>query len=305
MLVATTGLAVADDGKEGQDKAKEHRDGEAKDGEHHSEFAHEGNKWILRNDKVAVWFHQSHSGKAKPDVRVRLNGTDDEKSGYRVEVLRLCEVDANSSACDHALPSINLARAEDWNVVTERGNGTLTITMVRSEAQGIVTLIWHIDTVSAAVKFDVKVDNWRWANNADRLLLDTHVVGKNLKNATGAQVNVEDSGYIQWATSAAVTNASGNVTDQPVHAFLQNDEAKDRDHEGDDDDHERSERESGKGGHLLLVFENSGGAKALVYDPTLGVASVGTRGIAGVPAIGFVAGVAVLGTAALVLRRRT
>lgn len=306
-LLATIGSAVAEDGgKEKSDSKDKHDQSDAEDHHGNTGFERHGSKWLLHNDKLAVWFHQGDGGKAKPDVRIALNGTDDEKSGYRVEVLRLCEVGPNATECAGDLPHVNLARANDWNVVTEQTNSTLTLTMVHSDAQAIVTLVWHIDTQAATVKYDVNVQNWRWSDAADRLLLDTHVVGKDLRNATGAEIAIEDAGYIQWATTSTATFGPNDTRTLPVDAVMKHDDSneKDSEHGSDDSEHEKAERDNGKGGHLILVFNGTGGAKSVSYDPTFGVASVGSTGVSLVPATGLLAGVAVLGAAALIMRRR-
>src|SRR5438067_2240851 len=185
-------------------------DGRGDDGDHGrlGFDAHGGDRFIFHNDQIAVWFHAGH-GKAKPDVRVVFNGTDDENAGYRVQILRLCEV-TDDLRCQGNLPHVNLAKAEDWNVVKDQTNDSLTLTMTRAEAQAIVTLVWHLNTTSATVKFDLNVQNWRWANASDKLMLDSLVLGRNLKNETGANVSVEDSGYIRWSSTA--TSNLGNLT---------------------------------------------------------------------------------------------
>ncbi|MFA5860690.1 MAG: hypothetical protein WDA16_03255 [Candidatus Thermoplasmatota archaeon] len=306
-LLATVSSAIADDGaKEKGDSKDKHEQTDAEDNHGKAEFERRGSKWILHNDKLAVWFHQGDGGKAKPDVRVALNGTDDEKSGYRVEILRLCEVGPNATECGGGLPRVNLARANDWNVVTEQTNTTLTLTMVHADAQAIVTIVWHIDTQAATVKYDVNVQNWRWSDTTDRLLLDTHIVGKNLRNATGSEITIEDAGYIQWATTSTATFGPNDTRTLPVEASLKHDDAKEKENEhgSDDSEHEKAERDSGKGGHLILVFNGTGGAKTVSYDPTLGISSVSSTGVSLVPATGLLAGVAVIGTAALIMRRR-
>lgn len=264
----------------------------------HADLRRHDERWVLHNDHVAVWFHQNPSGKAKPDLFVLMNGTEDERAGYRVKVLRLCEVD-EERRCTGRYPRINLERAREWNVAQERGNGTLTLTMTTATAQGIVKLAWHVDGVNARVKYDLVVENWRWQNASHQLMLDMLVLGKNLRNATGASVDVQDAGYIRWATSATV--ARGNATQTiPVESIV-----KPLRHDGDDaGDEDDDERRADSGGHVYLVFNATGGYSKLDYDPELGVASAGARGVSAVPALGMAVGVAVIAVAALVLRRR-
>lgn len=287
-------VALAEKGR--QDREHEKDDDEHEAGERQAEFARHEDRWVLHNDKVAVWFHQTPSGKAKPDLRVVLNGTDDEHSGYRVKVLRLCEVD-DSLRCTGKYPRINLERSREWNVVQERENDTLTLTMVTATAQGIVKLVWHVDGDSASVKYDLVVENWRWQNASHKLVLDMLVLGRNLHNATGANVTVQDSGYIRWATNASVTR--GNATETiPVESHM-----RPLHHEGDDEEDD-DERHETSGGHLYLLFNATGGYSKLDYDPELGIASSDARAVSAVPALGIAVGVAVIAGAALVLRRK-
>jgi hypothetical protein len=298
--VAGPALADKDDEKTGARDAAERQgksdDSDSDDGDRshgkRAGFGERGGKWVLHNDHIAVWFH-SGKDKAKPDLRIAFNTSEeDEKSGYRVKILRLYEAGANDTEYRGSMPHINLARADDWNIVTEQTNESLTLTMVLSDAQGIVTLVWHIDTASAHVKYDVKVDNWRWANEGDRLVLDMMVVGKNLKNATGANVSVDDSGYISWETTAAATYAdgtTGNLTVTPVKKT-----SKD----------EKDAEDADRGAHLLLVFDGKGGYKSLDYDPTFSVQDARTEAISSTPGVGTVALVATGFVVALFVARR-
>jgi MYXO-CTERM domain-containing protein len=189
---------------------------------------------------------------------------------------------------------MGLTGAKDWNVQTSEANESLTLTMVRAEAQGIVTLVWRINTTSAEVKYDLKVDNWRWATNSTghRLVLDMLVVGKNLRNETGARVTVEDAGYISWASTGTVTYPDGTTATANVTAERKGDDDK----EGKDDEGET-------GAHLLLAFDAAPGYSGLDYDPTFGVQSAGTES-RGVPGPAPVMVVGVLAVAAVVAMRR-
>ena len=294
-LLLALGLALAPLATADQGRGRGDDDGE---GDRHAELARHGDRWVLRNDDIAAWFHQNPSGKAKPDLVVLMNGTEDERAGYRVKVLRLCEVD-ESLRCTGKYPRINLARAREWNVAQERVNDSLTLTMVTATAQGVVKLVWRVDGDAATVKYDLVVENWKWQNASHKLMLDMLVLGKNLRNETGASVAVEDSGFVRWATTASVTR--GNCTETiPVDSIV-----KPLRHEDDDDDEEDDdERGAASGGHVYLVFNATGGYAKLDYDPEFGVASSGARAVSAVPALGMAAGVAVIVAAALVLRRR-
>ncbi|GEM_PF-4730457 len=305
LLLSAAGAALAEDHGKGKpdDKGKDGARGD----DHHGkpEFRPQGDRFLFHNDQIAVLFHENKNH-AAPDVRVVFNGTaDNESSGYRVKLLSLYEADRNDTNGDRHLPRINLARMDDWNVKTTEGNGTLTLTMVRAEAQGIVTLTWHLDTVDAKVKFDVGVDNWRWANASDVLILDMLVQGKNLKNETGAKVSVEDAGYVSWSDNASATY--GNSTQSiPVSAFQGKPTGGDDERGAEDEsEHEKAEDHSGKGGHIYLVFNGTGGYDKLSYDPELGVQESGASPVAAAPGFEAVLAVAaVFGVALLVVRRK-
>jgi hypothetical protein len=290
LLLGAAAPALAD---EGDDDRKE-REGERHDGDDHkSRFDHRGDKWILHDDQIAVWFHQGGHGKAKPELRVAWNGTDNETAGYRVKINRICEVD-ESLRCTGKYPRVNLARSDDWNVVTSRVNDSLTLTMVRADAQAIVTLVWHLDTSTHVVKYDLLVENWRWENATHKLALEQVVLGKNLRNTTGARVDVEDSGFIRWATTASAAYGPNDTRTLGVESLVKSLHGED---EEDDDDHPET-----TGARLTLVFNGTGGYQSLDYDPEFAIASSG--GAAPVPVPGLVAGVLAVAVAALVLRRR-
>src|ERR1051325_1428402 len=284
LLLGATSAAFADKGRDGSDDEREHK----------SRFDHRGDKWLLHDDQIAVWFHQGSHGKAKPDMRVAWNGTDNETAGYRVSINRICEVD-ESLACTGKYPRMNLGRADDWNVVTSQVNDSLTLTMVRAESQAIVTLTWHLDTATHVVKYDVLVQNWKWQNASHKLALEQVILGKNLRNSTGARLDVEDSGFIRWASTASATYGANDTRTIGVESLVKGLHEKD----ADDDDDEPAEK---TGARLTLVFNGTGGYESLDYDPEFGVASVGAT--SAVPLPGLVAGVAAVAVAALALRRR-
>lgn len=318
LLVGATGAAVAksdDDAEDARgrgadddpgDDRREGREGRGNDDDDDDDdddrvhFVHRGDRWLYHNDHVAVAFHQTGSGKASPDLRVFVNGTDGNATGYRVKLLRLYEAEGDDLSHSGRLNRINLAKAQDWHVQTTEANESLTLTMTHAEAQGIVTFVWRLNTTSAEVKFDMKVDGWQWAENATghRLVLDMLVVGRDLRNATGANVTVEDAGYISWATTATASYGENDTRTIDVTAHQKR---------SDDDDDDADDDDDGSGTHLLLVFDGAPGYAALDYDPTFGVQtqSSGVQERATVPgaALGLV-GLAVAAAAGLAGRTR-
>lgn len=297
LLLGAAGAALADDrdggdddrsGGPGRDHAEDDGDDGGDEDRRKPKLGEKGGRILLRNDHIVVWF-QAGKEKAKPDLRIAFNGTeDDEKAGYRVKIQRLYEAPADDPRFRGSYPKINLAKSDDWNVQTVAANDSVTLTMVRAEAQGIVTLVWHIDGRNATVKYDVRVENWRWAHASNRLVLDMLVQGKNLRNATGANVTVEESGYVQWETTATARYGPNDTRTLQVDSFR----------------HDDGEDEDDKGSHILLVFNGTGGYQSLDYDPTFGVFAVGMTertvpnlGTLGLVAVGF-------GAAILTLRRR-
>lgn len=297
LLLGSVPVALADEGDD--DKKEKSDDHRGKDEKHRGKprFAHGGDHWVFHNDQIAVYFKGEGKEKAKPDLFVAINGTDGNQSGYRVKILRLYEAEENSTAFHGRLPHIGLTKARDWNVQTMERNESLTLTMVHAEAQGIVTLVWHINTTSAEVKYDLKVDNWRWAPDSEghRLVLDMLVLGKNLRNETGQRVAVDESGYIEWVSTARVTYGNGTGADLGVLASVK----KLGEQEEDDDEKEGAK----SGAHVLLVFDGPAGYKSLDYDPIFGVQS-GDVGVRSVPGFGAVALVVAVAGVALLSRRR-
>ena len=307
VLLGTAGPVLADDEdgdeKDDEKKADASREGRGKDRDHEDEdddrkgrpeWRKHDDKYLLHNDRIAVWFHANEE-KAKPDLRIAVNGTDGNVSGYRVKILRLYEAPPDDPLFKGSYNKINLAKSDDWNLDVEQTNDSITLTMVRAERQGIVTLVWRIDTHNATVKYDLKVDNWRWANESHQLVLDMVVVGKNVRNETGASVSVEDAGYITWETTAQATYGANDTRTLSVQAYRKVD---------DNDDGEDDEDEEKTKSHILLVFNGTGGYDSLDYDPTFGVASAGaeTRSVPGfAPAL---AAVALAGGALAAGRRR-
>lgn len=297
-LALAAGAAVAKDADRENGKENKGKD---------AAYEKRGDKWVLANDGISVWFHQTGSGKAKPMLKVFSTDADGNVSGYQFKIKRLCEVNATAESCENAFARINLARADNWNteVTRDDANETVTIRMTLTDAQGIVGLVFHLDTNASSVKFDVHVANWKWQGTSGALavpgssdhalLLEMTYEEKNKDDIaegdeSDGNVTVKD-GYVSWAANGTATYAAGQTRTLNVTAF----------HALDDEENEKE-------GKIALRFDGPGGYSAMEYDPTLGVASASSGAPPGggspVPALATVAAVAAIGAAAFVTVRR-
>lgn len=250
---------------------------------------HGDDKWLLRNDHVSVWFHASKDGKAKPQLRVFHTSAHGNTSGYAVSIQRLVEFapsegNESEAGLGRVVHAMNLARKDDWNVQTSETNDTLVVRMVRAEAQGVVTLVFHVSKASPAVKFDLHVNHWRWAENApDHRLALVMVVHDRHVRASGEANATLDGGYVSWARTASVAYPAGVTRLANVTSVV---------------------NEEGKDGRIALVFEAPGGFDALEYDPEFGVLTTASSHARAVPAAPLLAAVTVAAAAGLALGRR-
>jgi hypothetical protein len=321
-LIASFGAAFA---KGGDDREEKDRDNDSHDGERHEKrgahFEHGDGALLLRNDKITIWFQDNPAGRSKPVLRVVLTDDEGNKSGYRLELDSLCEVaeeskihtravirdaDENGSDEDDADDRmelawereaktefakvhdgcINLHPARDWDFDLQGTNETLLVTMSNSFRQGNVTLLFHLEKDDGQVKFDVKVDDWRWINTSDRLALKLRVLERGVADGEGEEKNnlTFSSGFVSWASTATATYPDGHSEELKVDA-----------------------RVRGEDGHakILLVFNGTGGYSSLDYDPTLGIQSSQSNALSPVPsaAAGLIACTIAL-SAGLLARRR-
>ena len=238
-----------------------------------------GDKWVLKNDQISLWFQ----GK-KPMLKVFRTGADGNRTGYMLKIEDILEKDASGDV----VADVNLeqARPQDWAVSSEQGNASMNLTMAADIEQpgakggsGGVTIVFHINSTSSEVKFDVIVEDWQW-RSADRenatLALKLLVVNVKLQQKSGNEVSVDDVGYVKWAPTAEADGGTINVT----HVI----------------------GSEGNAAHIILTFEGSGNASRLEYDPTVGI-SKATTGKA-VSSVGTVAVIVVAAVAAYVLSRR-
>lgn len=281
-----------DDDDRDKDKAKDEARKRAEKACREAHKAHKekhGNKWLVRNDAISVWFHTAkHGEKAKPHLKVFWTGEDGNKTGYEVKLISLFEVDASNESAPRTVNTFNLERSDDWNVQFTEAGDALTLRMTRAEAQGIVTLVWHLNSTSKEIKFDLLVSNWRWGDNATshRLALDMKVESKGLRDVENGSAAL-DSGYVTWEDQAEATYADGSKANLTVaHSTY-----------GEGDRHQ----------HIVLVFNGPGGYTDLVYDPSFGAYSTQSTQTSQVPGPAFVGTALALAAAVAVLgvsRRR-
>jgi hypothetical protein len=239
----------------------------------------QGNKWVLKNDQINVWFQ----GK-KPMLKVFRNGENGDESGYMLKIQEIFEKDKSGSTA--AVINLEQARPQDWHLSTDQGDDSLTQTMSAAISQPganggscEVTFVFHIDTTSSEVKFDMVIEDWVW-KSADKdsatLALKLLVVDEKLEQKAGNEVAVGDEGYVKWASTARVGGDDVDVT----HVIGS---------EGDTT-------------HLILTYQNSGNASRLEYDPTIGVTKASTGG--STITIGIVGVVVIVAVMAVIMIRR-
>lgn len=308
-VLLTTPFAVADDdGDDARDRGRSGERGDDDRGEGRGEkgdrverhrFEKHDDKWLLRNDNISLWFHQG--GHSKPALAVFRTGEDGNKSGFKLALETLCEV-APAAARDNAsadladddeddegregLPfhrvrghCVNLHPAREWWTSVTNGSGEMTVTMSHLFNQGNVTLVFHVPTGEGKVKFDLLVQDWKWASADNRLVLGLRVRERGAE-AHGANATFA-GGFVAWASEANATYANGSQAVLPVQGFVKN-----------HDD----------GARILLLFNGTGGYTGLDYDPTIGIQSGSMTAVPGAGALAVA--VAVVAAAAVAARRR-
>ena len=223
----------------------------------------QSDKWILSNDAISVWFHEK-----KPMLKVFSTGEDGNKSGYMLKLERLYETDASGAERAH----INLNAASlGWIATSEDEADGLALTLEgnvasQGSAGGAATVkfVFHINLNSSEVKFDVIVENWVWISedpaNATlslEMLTVSDVATRNAEN----QASIGGKGYMRWEKNAERTHNNGTTGALKVEAKIE---------------------EEGKGSHITLTFNGTGGYQTLSYDPTIGVYGTNWNLIAGV-----------------------
>ncbi|MDD5502936.1 MAG: hypothetical protein PHH26_05675 [Candidatus Thermoplasmatota archaeon] len=212
-------------------------------------------RWVLNNSEISIWFQ----GK-KPMLKVFGTGEDGNKSGYLLKMERLYETDAHGKETNY----INLNAASfGWASSTVEENDELKLVVSGWDAfwnyaDGVIPIptirfIFHINTTSAEVKFDVVVENWAWksADPANATLsLKMLTVSDVATQSADNEASIGGKGYMRWEKNAQAANNNGTQDSLEVQAEI-----------GDE----------GSGSHITLTFNGTGGYQTLSYDPTIGI----------------------------------
>lgn len=216
----------------------------------------------FENDEVRIWWHAK-----KPMLHILDKNTSSGAGQYDYKSDALVELDADGNA----VSSMNLHRAHpDASVCTveedeEFVNLTLTWTDVVKGTTGgpigesTVTFAYHFNKSAYGAKFDLIVNDWPWAEDAedhtfayDFGMLANHLELEPAENGVGVKdENGQSQGYVEWAENATATYEDGSEDEANVTASWEGDA-----HKLD----------------LRLEFEGvEGGYVELYYDPWMGI----------------------------------
>lgn len=294
----------------------------------------EGDKLVLENDHVKVWFQ----GK-KPMLKVFPAGNESGGYGYKFDqVVEYRDIDGDGLPSEQeviARLSLSSASAFEVNATEEEGRAVLNLTLTsdvkftgakaldnvtggaplpKTGAERTATVhlnftVWSEDaTVDAnnttitvpvtSVKYDFAVSSWPFVDaQNDRLALDMQLQGDAKTGGDGnatVEANGTRVGALTWTTEAQGVTASGENVTVPVKAKV------------------------GAGNDSRIVFTyDAPNLATLVHDPTLGVAdaqsdggeatdgtSTTTGGSNKAPGAGVALVVGAAGVVALAARRR-
>lgn len=298
------------------------------------EAREDGDKIVLQNDHVSVWFH----GK-KPMLKVFPTGNESASFGYRFhEVVEYRDLDNDGLPSQTEVVSrlslekasafeVNITNAADGAVIVnlsltapvklggggnplldnvsvpERDASVVLSFAIRDRAVTIDAGDVEVEVPETSIKYDFEVKAWPFVDAAqNRLALDMKVDGQAVQEgalgSTAAEVasNGTALGVLTWTSSAVGTTTSGADVDVPVKAKLA--------------------AGSGADANVTrLVFTyDAADLETLLHDPTIGVASASGEGmddvgetiadkVNDVPGAGLLAVAAVVGLAALARRR--
>lgn len=258
---------------------------------HHFQMHHD--KWVIRNDDLTIWFH--HGERSKPMLMVFRTGADGNKTGFKLVLDELFEAKPDTARADDDGDDgdgprfhrerghrVNLHPAREWWTDVQNGTSEVTITMSHLFNQGNVTLVFHVPKASGPVKFDVLVQDWKWADVNNTLAMRLKVLERHAekRDRNGEGEAAFPDGFVRWAKSATVTYPDGRTATIPVEGHV---------------------RAHDEGARILLRFNGTGGYSKLDYDPTIGVMGQGSQPVPGPAAL---LAVAAVGVAALTLRRK-
>lgn len=276
-----------------------------------AEVREDKDKIVLENDHISVWFH----GK-KPFLKIfpaaplnasDANATADAAFSFKFhQLVEYRDVDDDNLPTNaEILSSLNLEKAGQWTVETSEENGTVTLNLsveapVRlaggllqdsnvsiPDRTASISILFHIsdvektvvvgnDTLTVptnAVKYDLVVNQWPFADPADaRLALEAIVSGDlavdDLLGVEGAAVtgNGTEVGLVAWADTAEGIGTDGESVEVPVLTATSSAEVDGDGIEG-----------ASSATRLVHTFDAANLA-SLVYDPVIGVATVGGAG---------------------------
>lgn len=231
-------------------------------------------KWVLNNSEISVWFQ----GK-KPMLKVFSTGDDGNKSGYLLKMEQLYETD--SSGAKAAYINLNAASL-GWTASSEEEADGIALALEGNVSgpgnsdkttTATVKFIFHINSTSGEVKFDVMVENWAWksADPANATLsLKMLTVSEVATQSGDNETKIGGKGYMRWERNAECTNNNGTDGALEVQAEI---------------------GEDAGGSHVILTFNGSGGYQTLAYDPVIGISGTNWNLVIGLVVLA-VAGVA-------------
>jgi hypothetical protein len=236
----------------------------------------QSDKWVLNNSEISVWFQ----GK-KPMLKVFSTGDDGNTSGYMLKMEKLYETSADGAEAAH----INLNAASlGWTASTANETDGITLTLEGNVSgpgnsdkttTATVKFVFHINSSSGEVKFDLAVENWVWksADPANATLsLKMLTVSDVATQSADNETSIGGKGYMRWEKNAQAARSNGTEGALEVQAEVGGE---------------------GNGSSITLTFNGTGGYQTLSYDPVLGISGTNWNLVIGTIVLA-VAGVAAI-----------
>lgn len=308
------------------------------------EAREDGDKLVLQNDHVTVWFH----GK-KPMLKVFPTGNGSASFGYHFhEVVEYRDLDNDGLPSQAEIVArLSLEKASSFEVnITNEADGAVLVNLsldapvrlggggnpllenvsvpdrdasivlsfaIRDRAVTVDAGDVDVEVPETSIKWDFAVKAWPFVDAArNRLALDMKVDGEAVQEgalgSTAAEVSTNGTavGILTWTTSAVGTTAAGEDVDVPVKVKLAAQAAGDA---------ATGEADANATATRIVFTYDAADLETLLHDPTIGVvkASEGVDDVGEtiadkvneVPAPGLFALVAVVCLAATGLRRRS